>query len=79
MAGTEDKDPKKVAAALARKESLSPEQRSAIARRAALARHDKGCPKAIAEGAIVIGDLRIACAVLDDQENTRVLTSGKDS
>src|ERR1700716_1373180 len=74
MADLEAKDPKKVAAALARRESLSPEERSAIARRAALARHDKGLPKAIAEGAIVIGDLRIACAVLDDQDNTRVLT-----
>lgn len=31
-------------------------------------------PKAIAEGTLVIGDLRIACAVLDDESNTRVLT-----
>lgn len=74
MIESDGKDPKKVAAALARKKSLSPEERSAIARMAALARHDKGLPKAVAEGAIVIGDLRIACAVLDDQENTRVLT-----
>lgn len=69
-----EKDPKKVAAAIARKASLSPSDRSAIARRAALARHDKGLPKAIAEGAIIIGDLQIACAVLDDADNTRVLT-----
>lgn len=68
------KDEKKVAAAVARSERLSPEERSMIARRAALARHSKGLPKAIAEGAIIIGDLRIPCAVLDDAENTRVLT-----
>lgn len=74
MTETDGKDPKKVAAALARRESLSPEERSAIARRAALARHDKGLPKAIAEGTIVIGDLQITCAVLDDELNTRVLT-----
>lgn len=74
MTKMDGKDPKKVAAALARKESLSPEDRSAIGRRAALARHNKGLPKAIAEGAIAIGDLRIACAVLDDANNTRVLT-----
>jgi hypothetical protein len=74
MSDTEGKDPKKVAAALARRESLSPEDRSAIARRAALARHDKGLPRAIAEGVLAIGDLQIACAVLDDISNTRVLT-----
>lgn len=68
------KDQKKVAAAKARAEILSPEDRSAIARRAALARHGKGLPKAIAEGDLVIGDLRISCAVLDDEKNTRVLT-----
>lgn len=65
-------NPKKVAAAKARANALTPEERSAIARRAALARH--GLPKAIAEGAIIIGDVRIPCAVLDDASNTRVLT-----
>lgn len=68
------KDQVKVSAALARAERLSPADRSAIARKAALARHNKGMAKAIAEGAIIIGDMRIACAVLDDSENTRVLT-----
>lgn len=58
----------------ARAKSLSKEDRSAIARRAALARHSKGLPKAIAEGMLIIGDLRIACAVLDDETQTRVLT-----
>jgi hypothetical protein len=68
------KDDKKVAAAIRRSEVLSPEDRSAIARRAALMRHGRDLPKAIAEGDLVIGDLRISCAVLDDQANTRVLT-----
>lgn len=57
---------------LARANKLSPEDRSAIARRAALARHSKSLPRAIAEGALIIGDLQIACAVLEDE--TRVLT-----
>lgn len=56
----------------ARAQSLSKEERSAIARRAALARHNKGMPKAIAEGNLIIGNLTIACAVLEDE--TRVLT-----
>lgn len=68
------KDQAKVSAALARAGKLSPEDRSAIARKAAMARHNKGMPQAIAEGAIIIGDMRIACAVLDDADNTRVLT-----
>lgn len=68
------KDPKKVAGALARAKALTAEERSAIARRAALMRHGKGLPKAIAEGILGIGDLRLQCAVLDDADNTRVLT-----
>jgi hypothetical protein len=70
-----EKDQRKVAAAIARKESLSAEDRSAIARKAALARHSKGLPRAIAEGTLVIGSLEIPCAVLDDEHgNARVLT-----
>lgn len=68
------KDGKKVDAALARAESLTKVERSAIARRAALVRHGKDLPKAIAEGTLTIGDLKLACAVLDDAENTRVFT-----
>lgn len=56
----------------ARAKALTKEERSAIARRAALARHNKGMPRAIAEGTLFIGNLRIACAVLEDE--TRVLT-----
>jgi len=68
------KNPTKVAAALARANALSPEDRSAIARRAALARHGRNLPKAVAEGTLWIGDLPLPCAVLDDAGNTRVLT-----
>ncbi|WOJ88180.1 P63C domain-containing protein [Methylocapsa polymorpha] len=68
------KDQSKIAGALARANSLSSEDRSAIARKAALTRHGKGLPRAIAEGILPLGDLRLACAVLDDAENTRVLT-----
>ncbi|MFQ6755330.1 P63C domain-containing protein [Cereibacter sphaeroides] len=59
----------------ARAQRLSAEERSAIARRAALARHNKDLPKAIAEGVLMIGDTRISCAVLDEAHgNVRVLT-----
>ncbi len=69
-----EKDPRKVAAGKARADNLSQADRSAIARRAALARHAGGLPKAIAEGVLIIGTLQIPCAVLDDADNTRVLT-----
>jgi hypothetical protein len=69
----EMKDERKANAGRARALALSPEDRSAIARRAALARHGKDLPRAIAEG-FLFGDRRFPCAVLDDEENTRVLT-----
>jgi hypothetical protein len=68
------KDPSKVAGAIARSKSLSPEDRSAIARKAALTRHGNGLPKAVAEGSLQIGDIALRCAVLDDKAHTRVLT-----
>lgn len=68
------KNENKVAGGVARAKSLTPKERSDIARRAALARHRKDLPLAIAEGVLHIGDLAIPCAVLDDAENTRVLT-----
>ncbi len=71
---TTEKDQNKVAGALARAKSLTPEERSQIARKAALVRHGKELPKAIAEGILQIGDLKLTCAVLDDSSNTRVLT-----
>jgi hypothetical protein len=58
----------------ARALALSKDERSAIARRAALARHKKDMPRAIAEGELQIGNLILSCAVLDDADNTRVLT-----
>ena len=58
----------------ARAQSLTATRRSAIARKAALSRHNKGMPKAIAEGILNIGGVTLSCAVLDDEKNTRVLT-----
>jgi hypothetical protein len=55
---------------VARAISLTPEQRSEIARNAAKAKHSQ--PKAKYEGVIHIGDQELPCAVLDD--GTRVLT-----
>ena len=67
-------DASKVAGGYARANALSRTERSAIARRAALVRHRKDLPKAIAEGTLIIGDLELPCAVLDDPDNTRILT-----
>nr|WP_281719732.1 P63C domain-containing protein [Nitrosomonas nitrosa] len=68
------KDESKVAGAVARAKSLTSEDRVAIARKAALVRHGKELPKAVAEGVLQFGDLKLTCAVLDDENNTRVLT-----
>lgn len=67
-------DSSKAAGGVARANALTGAERSAIARRAALARHRKDLPKAIAEGTLVIRDLELPCAVLDDSDNTRILT-----
>lgn len=56
----------------ARAESLSPEQRKEIAYKAAKARWEGGIPHATHEGVIRLGDMEIACAVLED--GRRVLT-----
>jgi len=63
----------------ARAENLPPELRRSIAIKAAQARWQRpqlpdgqSLPKAIAEGVLRIGE--IPCAVLDDADNTRVLT-----
>jgi P63C domain len=62
-----------------RAKNLSPDQRSEIARQGARARwfrpelpEGSRIPKAIALGVLPLGE--IPCAVLDDDENTRVLT-----
>lgn len=64
----------KAAGGFARAQALTKDERSAIARKAALTRHRKDLPKAVAEGVLIMGDLRLPCAVLDDTENTRVLS-----
>jgi hypothetical protein len=56
----------------ARAESLSPEERRSIARKAAEARWNSSVPKATHSGELHINDVAIPCAVLDDA--TRVLT-----
>jgi hypothetical protein len=59
----------------ARAQKLSAEERKAIARNAADARWEKAgkvLPKATNEGILVIGDMEIPCAVLED--GTRLLT-----
>jgi hypothetical protein len=58
------------AGGVARAEKLSPDERSKIAQNAAAVRW--GIPRATHRGEIVIGDVRIPCAVLDD--GRRVLT-----
>lgn len=58
---------------LVRAESLSPEQRSDIARKAALSRWSVNIPRAITRTSpLKIGDVQIACAVLENE--TRILT-----
>lgn len=56
----------------ARAEKLSPSQRTAIARRAAVARWGGDIPHATHDGTLVIGDKTIICAVLNTRK--RVLT-----
>jgi hypothetical protein len=50
----------------ARAKSLSKEERSAIAKKAAQARHNKPLPKATHKGILKIGDAEIPCFVLND-------------
>jgi hypothetical protein len=64
----------RIRSGFARAAALSPEQRREIARGAAISRWTKDLPRAIATGDLKIGDANIACAVLDDEKNTRVLT-----
>ena len=64
------KDEKKVKGGLARKEALSAEERSKIAKKAAEARW--GLPEATHQGELKIGDAILDCYVLEDE--TRVLS-----
>jgi hypothetical protein len=61
----------------ARAKSLTPEERSEIARAAAHAKHEKSgdsppMPRATHEGKLEVGDMEIACAVLDNQDGLRI-------
>lgn len=69
-----EKDIKKVAAAVARANALSPEERADIGRKAAAARWDKNREVLQSQypGILVIGEMRLECDVLSD--GTRVLT-----
>lgn len=66
------KNNSKVTAALARSEALSPERRSDIARKAALARWDGDLPATSHEGTFPLGDVMIGCAVLPNGQ--RIIT-----
>jgi hypothetical protein len=61
-------DPKnKAKGGFARAEALSPEQRSEIAKKAALSRWNDALPRAIKEGVLEIGETKIPCAVLEGE------------
>ena len=68
------KDNLKIKAALARAESLTPEERKQIARNAARMRWDGDLPEATHESTkpLKIGDMELECAVLKNK--TRVIT-----
>lgn len=71
----EEKDQSKVPGALARADKLSPEERSDIAKKAAIARWNKDVPEVFMgspEKPVLIGGTEIQAYVLDDE--TRVLT-----
>ncbi|MEZ5701206.1 MAG: P63C domain-containing protein [Burkholderiaceae bacterium] len=61
---------------LATAAKMSAEDKALRAKKGAAARWGipSDIPRAVAEGVLVIGDLRISCAVLDDANSTRVLT-----
>jgi hypothetical protein len=60
----------------ARAAKMSAGQRSESARAAAEARWGRSIAQATHEGELLIGDMRIECAVLDDDDKTRVLSQG---
>lgn len=61
-----EKDQSKAIGGRARAAALSDEQKAEIARKAATARWNNELPKATHEGAMHIGGIEIACAVLED-------------
>lgn len=69
---SDKRDPKKVKAAEARKDALTPERRAEIARQAAAARWGGDLPEAAYEGEFPLAGVPIACAVLPN--GTRIIT-----
>src|SRR5437016_1177482 len=51
----------------ARASNLTPESRRKIARQAASARWHRNVPKAVADGILEIGNLRISCSVIEKE------------
>lgn len=68
-----DKDPSKVAGAVARAQKLTPEQRSEIARKAAASRWNDALAKATHAGNLNLGNAEVQCFVLEDGE--RIVTT----
>lgn len=66
-----EKNPAKVAAAIARSEAMTPQRRSEIARKAAAARYGNLREAISREGVVKVGGSELQCYVLDDE--TRVL------
>jgi P63C domain len=61
-------DETKAAGGYARAKKLSPKQRSAIAKKAAVSRWAGDLPQATHESAIKLGDLEIECAILENEQ-----------
>ena len=68
------KDEKKVAGGKARASALPAERRREIAKLAAMARWSGEVPQARYEGAFPLGKTELACAVLDNEDETRIIT-----
>lgn len=57
-----------------RAERLSKAELSDIGRKGALARWGKDLPTAVCDGILRVGELELPCAVLDDEQETRILS-----
>src|ERR1019366_5575246 len=62
-----DESDSKARGGVSRAEALTPEKRSEIAKKAALARWNDALPQAIKEGVLKIGETEIPCAVLEGE------------
>lgn len=68
VGSTEQVDGLRAKGGYARAEALSPEQRKAIAKKAAQARWQSSIPKAAYSGVLKFGDYEVQCAVVEDGE-----------